>query len=406
MGTLKAMRALGYHITPGGAVLTPGHAHFLDGWEKQLESDAEAAQKGDSRAWTFDMDDLPELEKLPKAKAPIAHDALSELQEKVHSAWKTEDATAQQKQAWHKHVAALAIWPGILAIVFAILQLTTRHLLPAHPSLSEALSYLELAAVFIAAIAVGFGFYKHLHHGWLEHRQRAERLRILKFTALSWPELWCDMDRWKARLSAQIANLNALTTHAAHHWAREKDTVRPYLPELFSCDVPKADLQALTILYRVKRLQFQRHYFQVQAGKAQRNSWIVDSKLGLWLFALSVLIVFIHGGHHIWHNATSHGHSEITTSAPATFDILSITLAALLPVIGFGFRAWLAAFEAPRSRNLYRAKALALDDYIARSAGSTTNAEDALHHIAHAEHFFTNEHREWCRLQMEAEWFV
>jgi len=29
-----------------------------------------------------------------------------------------------------------------------------------------------------------------------------------------------------------------------------------------------------------------------------------------------------------------------------------------------------------------------------------------MHHISHAEHFFLAEHREWCRLQIESEWYV
>ena len=105
-------------------------------------------------------------------------------------------------------------------------------------------------------------------------------------------------------------------------------------------------------------------------------------------------------------HGTPAAHGAHATANELTLEILGIALAAVLPVIGFGFRAWLAAFEAPRSRNLFRAKALAIDDYIARGNAGATSVNQTLNHIAYSEHFFNNEHREWCRLQMEAEWFV
>lgn len=409
LGTLKAIMALGYKIEPTSSLLAPTHLEAVNAWTTLLEQESAKAQAKGSRAWTFDVDDGPELEKMSDEHLPLAKQAMSILQAVVYPVWEKENAAAIIKQAWHKKIAALAIWPGILAIAFAILQLAARHLAPAHSAVAETLSYLELVSVIIAAIAVIVGFSAHLHDGWLAHRQRAERLRILKFKSLSWPELWCDIEEWKLKLQTEVNELVSLTTHAVHLWAKQKDIVRPDLPQPPNCVVPQADLQALATLYRIKRLQFQRHYFHFQAGKASGRSWIVDNKIGLWLFALSVVIVSVHGGHHIWHFLT-HPHetpsSTELTNSRSTFDIVSITLAALLPIIGFGFRAWLAAFEAPRSRNLYQAKELALEEYIARSSTSVNNVEKTLHHISHAEHFFINEHREWCRLQMETEWFV
>jgi len=402
--SLKSVLALGYEIKRKPAVIEPGEQRDLTAWQQALEAEAGKANKNGARGWTFDMDDGPEIASLPPGGMNVAREVLRELQDRVFPVWQAEDATALQKQARHARIAAFAIWPGILAVVCAILQLSFHHFGQAWRGVAEMFLMLEFALVMAAVAAVLIGLLSNVHHGWLAHRQRAERLRGLKFRALSWPELWCDFERWKARLAHEVGELRAVTTKAAHHWAREKDTVHPELPEVPACVVPEADLKALSALYRVKRLEFQHHYFGRQSVKADRSSWVVNTKLGLVLFFLSVVFVLMHAGHHYLHEAPAGGAAQ--GHGLPLFDVVTISLAALLPVIGFGFRAWLAAFEAPRSRNLYRAKALALEDYMKRSAEAAGDVGQALAHIAQGEHFFINEHREWCRLQMEAEWFV
>lgn len=396
VGTLKTILKLGHRIEPRDGIFTIEGTQALAAWEKHLNSCATDARSNGPRSWTFDMDDQPEIDWLQKHLPQLdrARAALQEIQATIHPAWQNEDAHALSKQKWHHRTAAIAIWPGIAGILFAIGQLTVRS------DEMRLLGIMETFSVVIAALAVIGGFYFHLHHGWLAHRQCAERLRILKFTALSWPELWSDFPAWKHRLEKEVRSLTAINTKSAHHWAQEKETLHPELPGAVTSAVPLPDLQAISIFYRIKRLEFQRHYFEHQSNKAHSRSWIVDKKVGLWIFGASVVIVLFHGLHSVFGEHAAHHDTKLTT------EILAIALAAVLPVIGFGFRAWLAAFEAPRSRNLFRAKALAIDDYIARGNAGATSVNQTLDHIAYSEHFFNNEHREWCRLQMEAEWFV
>lgn len=395
VGTLKTILKLGHRIETGDGIFTVEGTQALAAWETYLNASATDARSGGPRSWTFDMDDQPEIDWLEKNLPQLqrARAAMQALQATVFPVWKKEDAAALKKQKWHHRTAAIAIWPGIAGIVFAIVQLTYR-------SNTMLLGLMETFSVVVAALAVIGGIFFHLHHGWLAHRQCAERLRILKFTALSWPELWSDFEAWKLRLKKEVAALEAMSTKSAHHWAQEKETLHPELPGAVACAVPLPDLQALSIFYRIERLEFQRHYFEHQSTKAHSRSWIVDIKLGLWIFGASVAIVLFHGLHSVFGAHAEHHDNELTT------EILAIALAAVLPVIGFGFRAWLAAFEAPRSRNLFRAKAMAIDDYIARGSAGASSVNQTLNHIAYSEHFFNNEHREWCRLQMEAEWFV
>lgn len=409
--TIKLVLALGYRVEPGSPAWLPGPIQAVAMWRKHLEEAAASAENKGPRAWTFDMDDQPELDAL-KADLPLARGVLQELQRQIHDRWAHEDALALKRQRLHTRIAAFAIWPGVIAIVLAILQLAAPHLADGHSGeVLTRLENLELAAIFVALIAVSFGHWHNVHHSWLEHRQRAERLRILKFSALSWPELWCDFDKWKERLDREVRHLNRISKEEAMKWACENDPVDPTLPEAPSCPVPQADFQVLALHYQIKRLRFQHHYFSVQAVKAQRSSWMADWKLGIKLLVLSGSAVILHSVLHFLSHSPKIAHylpwhDQIGRNGLNTLDVLLITTAALLPVIGFGLRAWQAAFEAPRSRNLYRAKALALQEYLKHIQTEGTSVEHTLHQISLGEHFFTNEHREWFRLQMEAEWFA
>jgi hypothetical protein len=204
--------------------------------------------------------------------------------------------------------------------------------------------------------------------------------------------------------------LKALTTHDAEQWAVATDDVvhQPVLDP--GCTIEANDLRALADYYRVKRLLYQQAYFDRQAKKADIHSWATRWKMSLIIFSASVIIVLMHGVLAVFgfltdkgeHGAAGHNdHYGLHQ-----IEIVLVGLAALLPVLGFGFRAWSAAFEFPRSRNLFRAKSHALNMSI---QGIDEDAHDLLktmNHISVSEHFFLGEHREWCRLQMESEWYV
>ncbi len=383
-GAIEGAMAYGWSVEPPPRLrtLSPAQAETLADWDSHLEGRFTAAMAGEG-AWLFDMDDSADLATGKLDAFPIAKEAITHLQNVVYPAWLKADKEACRDQKRHRWAATFAIWPGIIAIVCATLQL-------AFPGEKATLGHCETIAVAVAFVSVIVGLLMHLHHGWLSSRQKAERLRILKFSSLSDPQLWCDLALWKKKVTSDVEKLNEMNTHLAKDWAMKLDSVASDLPAPPECEVPTADIQAITILYRVKRLKFQRHYFAFQSGRAARRSLLSDKRIALGLFFLCVAIVLMHvfhvGGYY-W-------------EAPL------IAMAALLPVLGFGIRAWVLAFEAPRSRNLYSAKALALDAYIERSHEKLSDTQTMLQHIARGEQFFENEHREWCRLQMEAEWFV
>lgn len=412
-------------------------------WRKFLESEFNHAQTNSAspRSWTFDIDDRPELQQMALERTPRIKRALQFLEEHVHPRLIEADREAQSRQASRRRIAWLAIWPGIGAVVLAILQLIFSHLMP---SLVGFVAVTEILTVFLALLAVIMGFKWQSHHRWLTCRQAAERLRNLKFQALGWHELWCDESAWQNFVLAEIKIISGLTDHAAERWATEDD-VTPEIVTDPHCHADPTELRALCDYYLFKRLRYQKAYFDRQSKKADVHSWAARWKVSLWVFFASVVIVFLHGLIAVsialfspaTEHASNHEHAPETTQVAATdahevdehavgtpthaaesthdgghsswlhnTEIGLVGLAALLPVVGFGIRAWSAAFEFPRSRNLFRSKSFALNELIEFLDIDSIDLMRTMHHISHAEHFFLAEHREWCRLQIESEWYV
>ena len=451
-------------------------------WTELLERQLALVKSGEdkSRRWTFDMDDRAELVVLEAPQFQRLKRALEFLQAELYPHWEEADRRAIDNQNRHRQVTRMAIGFGVTAVAAAIVSLVVSHLLP---GVMLAIFGVEFIAVVAALLAVIAGVWLKTHHEWLTKRQIAERLRSLRFQTVTWSELWCDEPRWQARTKSAIAGLVGLTDEQAEHWAKEADQTAPAEVAKPSCDVPAEELAALSSWYRVKRLEFQKHYFDFQANRTYGRSWGHRWKLSLKLFVASVIIVLCHGfvaiflvqGHHnhlhvqhppahgyenpvaaqhgtdprekaVTHGTsgseqtvqndqhlssdTKSGHDEASEEpqgsghgkddpahhgepAQATdfwhgVEIVLIGLAALLPVVGFGIRAWTSAFESPRSHNLFRAKSLALNEPIRRLqtvALAALNYDDVMWTIAENEHFFVGEHHEWCRLQVEAEWY-
>ena len=393
-GTLKAILTLGYRITSPldadrKAPPAAGPAG-LGAWLEALRDAGATARSGEARSGDFDMVDRPEVDALGAGACPTARAAMEEHERVLVPVWAAADSKAMRLRGWHQLFAAVAIGMGTMAIVFAVLQLMARQVWSNHPEVFEGLALAELVSVIIFLVALLVGLLGSFHHGWLANRQKAERLRLLKFSSFSWPELWCNLERWKARLSESVAAVAPLDKEGAQSWAK-LEQVALRLPEPLSCAPEPADVAAIAELYHVKRLEHQRAYFERQSQRDQERSWVVDSKVSLGIAIAAAMLVMLHGFHLLrgeW------------------LEVGAIGLAAILPVAGFGLRAWTAAFEVARSRTLFQAKARAVGEFAKHSAGAAAGLPSLLHHIAQGEHFFEAEHREWCRLQLEAEWIM
>jgi hypothetical protein len=403
-GTLGAALALGCVIELPPRRPTDAEQRAIEAWEKHLEDALAAirANADDRRAWDFDLDDAPEIESPAIAELPKLRAALRAFQDRILPAWRAADARATALSRSHRSVARWAIWPGIAAILLG----AVRAILRDRGAVDSVLCAAEFLVATTAAVAVARGFVLNTRDRWLTARQTAERLRVLKFHALADEDLWEDFEAWRGRWSAEVDRLARLDPEEAGAWV-SSGAAEPSLHEPTSVHIPTAELAALSAYYLAKRQEYQRQYFALRAEQHRDAIWMLRLKLPIWLFVASVVCVLLHVIPELFERFAAHDAARESLAGEPTWTASTVlVLAAVLPVIGFGLRAWFSAFELPRRAHLFESKAKQLKDAIERMRADRFHPRKTLTHIELGEHFFENEHREWCRLILEAEWFV
>lgn len=362
-------------------------------WDEHLAQQLEDPK----RAYTFDMEEKPESEHL--AHFPRLAEAIRFLDEQVKPAYARADSEALLHQKRHRLLSRVAIIGGGLAIGFAILQLALKQSLPAWTGM---VGWLEGVAVLAGLAAVVFGLWAKSDDQWFIQRHVAERLRMLKFQALGRTEFWSgQMEEWRRWVGEELAGIQAIgDIKTVKAWATSGHA-EPFEP------VPPACLQdetalATVIYYRRKRVDFQAAYFRRQSERFKMEApWLHQA--GLPLFFGSIVMVILH---FIADYAGHHTHDHAAARFWEIVGVWALALAALLPVLGFGARAWIAAFERTRSAHQFQAKHRGLVRSSDDLARDQADCAATMHHIAHVEHFLEHEHREWLRLLLDAEWFL
>jgi cell division protein FtsL len=375
--------------------------------ETELRAGLESEFHHRGEAYDFDMDDQRDDAVL--RKFPALHSALQILARQLPEKWRAADCDARISQSRHRALARVSILTGAAAIILTTLQLifTQLHQIGSNESGWQGkFGLLEYIAIVTGAVAVVVGLTVKFNRRWLGKRHQAEQLRMLKFQALIRPELACDRhDDWKKWIANQLAGLeDANDFHHVEQWASQEQ-VHDALPAPPGCAPEGNFLPALAIYYRVKRLEFQARYFHERARKfrQQFRGW---GRIGTPLFFITLLCALGHYGaeHHAYKLVA--GHQE---TAAQSWEIAALWFVAAgvgIPVIGLSIRAWFAAFEIPRSASLYLAKEKALEVAARQLAVEDTTETAILNDLARDEHFLENEHREWLRLLMDAEWFL
>jgi hypothetical protein len=365
----------------------------------QLEKHLVAHMVVEERSPTYDMCDHPEKSVLEPV--PALHSALQWLDEKVTMPWRTADQKALRSQSQHRLLAQTAILTGTAAIVLAIIQLSIK--LTWHRWTGIAV-ILEAAAVIAAVIAVAVGLTAKYNRQWLGQRHLAERLRMLKFRTLG-EILRLDMTRWQNWVQEQLDELKGANEfERVTQWSEEGE-VEPYDPRFTSSTLDPNSTKALTVYYRIKRLDFQANYFKSRHDTyiRQTGGWL---HLSLPFFLASVFCVLAHFGAEFLERRLHAAGDVHAAEVWYIIAIWSVALAAVIPVLGVGVRAWFAAFELPRSASLFAAKHRALVRASAHLQEDSNDPAATLRHITQSEHFLEHEHREWLRLLSESEWFL
>lgn len=362
------------------------------------------------RASAFDMDDETDAESI--RDLPLLNNALEFLNAQLRSPYRAADQKAVEDQRMHRNLARTAIVAGGASIICAILQLALST--TATPgSLAVLLRAFEGFAVLLGVVAVAVGVYAKYDHEWLIERHKAERLRMLKFSAFGRPEFWeQDTGPWKRWVEKQIAEIDAVQSVKQLELWTNAGRVEPFnfTPPSEHPDVMDP---AIAKYYRIKRVDFQSAYFITQANKLGKHSRKL-SKWGLPLFLLSVGAVLFHFAAEFLEHNHEKWHIPIDEVTLRNAGIWFLALAVLLPTISLCIRAWIGAFEFARSSYLFEAKhnALAMtsqnmiDSITAEKVAANSTYVDTMRHVANVEHFLEHEHREWLRLMMSAEWFI
>lgn len=347
------------------------------------------------------MNDTPELDVL--TPFPQLHAALIWLGEQVTRPWRKADAAAEVHRKRHGHLARIAIGAGTGAIILAILQLALKI---SWPGLVGPLFWLEIVTVLGGVVAVVVGLRAQADRNWLGERHRAERLRMLKFRALIHPLLWQGKQaEWQAWVQTQLQELaGAGEFKAVERWSRG-DEPEPAQPHIAG-DLPTtADAAAFVVYYRHKRLANQKEYFQDKGAKAQ-NKAKLQHTLRLPLFFVTIGCVLFHFGADWLGARMEHAGNREAAHLWELASLWGVVLAAVLPVYGVGVRALTSAFEHARKARSFTAKHTAMERAIDRLEQDKGNLAALLDHMQHDELFLEQEHREWLRLLLDAEWFV
>jgi hypothetical protein len=361
----------------------------------------EETLKSQSNRGDFDMNDGPELEALKPF--PRLSEALIWLGKNVAEPWQRADAAAMVHQTRHGKLARTAIATGTGAIILAILQLALKL---SWPGLVGPLFWLEVVTVLGGVVAVIVGLWAKADRNWLGERHRAERLRMLKFRALIHPLLWSGKtDEWRAWVQSRFQELNgAGEFERIEDWSRG-DQPEPAQPHISGRLEASDDTAALVMYYRCKRLANQRDYFERKGVQAKAQAaW--QHQLRLPLFFVTLGCVLFHFGADWLSIRMSHAGNHEAAHLWELASLWGVVLAAVLPVYGVGVRAWTSAFEHARKARSFAAKRVAMDQAIDRLDQEKGDLAAILDHTQHDELFLEQEHREWLRLLLDAEWFL
>jgi hypothetical protein len=357
----------------------------------------------------YDMVDRPEWPVI--VSSPPLANGLATIDGRVAPIYFRCDEAAIESQRRHSWFAGVSIVVGVAVVVLAILQLTFGaagggdHESPLLAGSSSAARIAELVGLAICTLVVAGGLWVAAQIGWLCDRHRAELCRLLKFRSLADPHLWHGATaEWERDLDDNIARINKVDAAALRGRAMN-DPVREIPRRVHEARVEPDRLLPLAGYYLSKRVRYQRKYFAGRAEKYERTAG--------WLRRLPLLCFYLGIGAALSHFAVDVAAAWLDPARvhAAAWHIAAtagLALAAILPVVGAGIRAYRSAHEYARSAALFHAKASAMAEFERIISRPLEHAEDAarlMRDILDCEKFLEAEHREWLRLMLESEWF-
>ena len=344
--------------------------------------------------------------------APVLRDC----RDTVAAAHQEADSAAVRYRTRHRWVVLTTALCGMLAVLFAILQLSPLvqlHIFWAKEG--------EIAAAVVAVVAVIFGLVAAFSRKWLLERDKAERYRLLKFRFLISPKLWSGATRDTRQdwLHTHMKPFEAWDKKAQKRWAENQDEVSETTPTGAPEDADETLLTELIDYYEQKRLNYQQEYFDSQA-KRRHFLERFTRFAPLLFFFLSILAAL---GHFVYDleagqpsepplqiseegtNSQTGAHGEPSSEAKhESISVMLILAAACLPVVGAAVRTLRAAHEFGRNALRFQATSNELKR-LRHDLRKEQGSQARLSVLYRVEKVLEAERREWLRLMMEAEWF-
>jgi len=321
---------------------------------------------------------------------PLLRNALLVLDRELGPLFEHSDQASLRHQVYHRTLTVLAAASGTLAVLLAIIQLS--GIVP-----SPWPTWAEVLAASLAFAAVFVGVSQKRHPRWLLERHRAERCRLARYALLTDPEFLSGEGArtaaWEAKVNGEAEEIRRLDWPKLHLWVEEHEAPQA-LHQAGKAATDARLVAALAGYYHRARLLPQIEFFRQRSasyGKADDLTKAIPS----WLFFASILAVLLHFLAGIFLGADTAGHG---------IGLLFTIFAASLPVVGGGVRTVRLANEFARSACLYRAKRSVLQRLEA-GFHAANDHQALLGLMGESEQFLENEHKEWLRLMVEAEWY-
>lgn len=337
----------------------------------------------------YDMSDSEE--EIDHRWPELAH-ILRDCRENVLPTYDDANRDALRNQTWHKWLVFVAATFGMLAVLFAIFQLS-----PLSPRIQWA-GVIEFAAAGLAVVAVGLGLVAAYFTKWLFEREKAERCRVLKFLYLISPELWSGRtpEERQGLLRDRVKLLQTSDRKDLERWVRGEDAVLEEASSAVPANLGKDVFARLLDYYLEKRLCYQKHYFDRQARR--RHSWEKFTRTApVFCFFLSIVAALVHFVYDLFESSSHTG--------PDAFSLTLLGLAACLPVAGVAVRTLHTAHEFSRNALRFESTSGELEQLARELEEAKLNPQAKLEVLHRVEDSLRSERREWMRLMREAKWF-
>jgi hypothetical protein len=324
---------------------------------------------------------------------PLFH-AIRIVQDKIYEAYSDFDDEAVRYRKWYLWISVLAVICGATSVFFAVVEVMNL-ILPW--DLFEA-GHAEVIFTLATIALISWGLVKKYKENWILSRYKAENLRLLKFSKLTDPSMWCepaDLEAAASELQEEVEEIAAQKYEDAKAWAAKG--VHPK-----SACVPCEDrcpeaLHELVDYYVPKRLDVQIRYLEGRSERQEkRGEQTATYVLALFWGSFAFVLAHIAVGFLQQPDNTAPHHLH-------TLDLMALA-ALILPIGAAAFRTYRAANEFERNSSRHRATLDSMH-YLSHQLRETKDLGEKFKLIGFCELVLEADCREFLRLVSEAEWY-